>query len=181
MTDGKIVLVYGPMKSGKSATLIDIYNNLIKQGVVVECFKPTIDTRDVGFIKSRAYDFTVPCKMLYNMTDCIKSNADVVMIDEFQFIQSQIILEIVNTFKNNNKTLYIFGLDKIANGDEWPAYSVIKDLVDKKIKLTATCELCGDVAEYTKIENGTGEAVQIEGDGVNVKYFPVCKRCFYRK
>ena len=64
------------------------------------------------------------------MTDCIKSNADVVMIDEFQFIQSQIILEIVNTFKNNNKTLYIFGLDKIANGDEWPAYSVIKNLVD---------------------------------------------------
>lgn len=179
--DGKIVLVYGPMKSGKSATLIDIYNSFIKQGVNVECFKPTIDTRDVGFIKSRAYDFTVPCKMLYNMMDCIKSSANIIMIDEFQFIQSQTMFDIVNHFKKSDKTLYVFGLDKIANGDEWPAYSIIKNLVDKKIKLTATCELCGDVAEYTKIENGTGEAIQVEGDGVSVKYFPVCRKCFYKK
>ena len=73
--------------------------------------------------------------MVSLMPEEAKKYADVVMIDEFQFIQSQTMFDIVNHFKKSDKTLYIFGLDKIANGDEWPAYSIIKDLVDKKIKL----------------------------------------------
>ena len=178
MENGKVVLVYGPMKSGKSATLIDIHNGLIEKGITVECFKNTIDTRDIGFIKSRASEQTVPCTTLVNIKDCVKSSADVVMIDEFQFIQATVMIDIVNNFKQTNKTLYIFGLDKIANGDEWPAYTAIKDLVDKKIKLTATCELCGDVAEYTKLESDVNDLIQVENE--NVKYFPVCKKCFYK-
>lgn len=178
MEDKKIILVYGPMKSGKSAMLIDIYNNLLKQNTKVECFKNKIDTRDFRFIKSRKYEQSVYCTMLDDIKDCLNSKADVIMLDEFQFVEAETILYIVNYCKTNNKALYIFGLDKIADGKEWPSFTIIKNIVDEKIKLTAKCEVCGDVAEYTKLENYNGESIQIENGETN--YFPVCKKCFLK-
>lgn len=175
----EVVLIYGPMKSGKTATLIDLYKKFTKNNIVVDCFKSPIDTRNIGVIKSRAYDYTIPCTTLINIDGCLKSVADIIMIDEFQFIQATSIIKIINNVKKHKRSLYLFGLDKIASGDEWPTYTIVKDLVDRKIKLTATCDMCGDIAEYTKIESQSEDTIQID-DG-SIKYYPVCKKCFYKK
>lgn len=177
----EVVLISGPMKSGKSARLIEMYNDFSSKGITVECFKNSIDTRDVGYIKSRAYDETVPCTTLNNIKECINSKADVVMIDEFQFIQAPIMADTVRHFIDNNRSLYIFGLDRIADGSKWPTYTAIKDLVDAEIQLKADCEMCGrkGVAEYTKLESQSNDLVQIENE--LVKYYPVCKDCFLKK
>ena len=103
----EVVLVYGPMKSGKTATLIDLYKSFTRGGFKVDCFKSSIDTRNIGVIKSRAYDYTIPCTTLVNINSCLESDADILMIDEFQFIQVSSIIKIIDSVRKTVKN-YIF-------------------------------------------------------------------------
>ena len=65
--------------------------------------------------------------------------------------------------------------EAIANKKAGEEYIANLKKKDKKIKTTKSG------LSYKIIENGTGEAIQVEGDGVSVKYFPVCRKCFYKK
>ena len=53
-----ITTFIGPMFSGKSQKLIDIYNNIYNKKTIFT-FKPNIDKRDMMYIKSRNNDFEI--------------------------------------------------------------------------------------------------------------------------
>lgn len=169
----QIRLYSGAMFSGKSLNLILDYD--CETGTK-EVFKVGTDTRNKGYIFSRAIDKTVPCVTVEHIIDCLKTNVDHIFIDEFQFAHPEEMLEVIRACRKANKKLSIYGLDYLHNGEEWATYTAIKNEVDKEIKLKARCNVCGAAAEYTKLKSASDSLIQIESEFA--EYFPVCAKHF---
>lgn len=172
---GKIIFFTGCMYSGKSSNLL---RKLVEFGESYECFKPAIDTRDGDFIVSRDESaLKVLAKRIANIEEVLKSKAKIIALDEIQFFTGENFTETMEKLKNNGKIVLLGGLDRIATGEFWDIYPLAEKLADEVIKLTAICDVCGAVASYSKKISGSSAAVEIEGS--DVKYIPVCERCFY--
>lgn len=174
--DSKIILFTGCMFSGKSLNLI---NKTFQLNENYECFKPNIDNRDGDFIVSRDSDTKLPAKRIKNLSEILNSKAKVIVLDEIQFFDQNDFEKAILELKKSNKTILMSGLDRIANGEFWDTYKVAEKLADEIVRLTAICDECGGVATYTKKISGTNSDIEIEGG--DVKYIPVCEKCFYKK
>lgn len=174
--DKKIKLVVGPMFSKKSFTLI---NDYLQDKGTKEVFKSGLDTREIGFVKSRAITETVPCKTVKDIKEVLNSKAEHIYIDEYQFCQAEQLLDVIKGCKEKNKKLSMYGLDYLANGEEWASYTAIKNKVDQEVRLTARCEICGEPATKTMLESLSKDLIQIESE--LTKYYPVCEKHFHCK
>jgi thymidine kinase len=176
MNNGKVIFFTGCMFSGKSFNLIETVQKI---GRSFECFKPMVDTRGGAFIVSRNTGRKLNARVIEDITAAEKSRADVIVLDEIQFFRTEGFGETINSMKNKGKTVLMAGLDRIANGEYWKIYPIALELADEVVQLTAVCDLCGKMANYTKKILGGSEEIQIEGDGV--KYIPTCEYCFRLK
>ncbi len=172
--DGEFVLITGPMFAGKSKTLIDLFY----EDKNIEAFSPNIDTRTQEIVSRDYKDKSIRCKKISSPLEIINSKANIVVIDEFQFLGPvELLVDAVNELKKQRKTIIMAGLDLLANGAEWKNYTVLKELCDKEVKLTAKCSCCGKPAKFTKMISGDNKkSVQIESD--EIKYEPRCKEHF---
>lgn len=174
LKNGQITLFTGCMYSGKSLNLIKKTLELEKS---YECFKPSIDIRNGDFIVSRDItNMKLPAKRINNLEEILESKAEIIVLDEIQFFSEENFTSVIKKLKKNNKIVLMSGLDRIANGEFWKIYLIAESLADKVIKLTAKCDLCGNIATYSKKISGTSSDVEIENG--NVKYIPVCEKCF---
>lgn len=174
LKNGQIILFTGCMYSGKSLNLIKKTLELEKS---YECFKPSIDIRNGDFIVSRdATNMKLPAKRIENLEEVLESKAEIIVLDEIQFFNEENFASIIKKLKKKNRVVLMSGLDRIASGEFWKIYPIAESLADEVIKLTATCELCGGVATYSKKISGTNSDVEIENG--DVKYIPVCEKCF---
>ena len=155
--DGKITLITGPMFAGKSDKIIA----LAEQIESVEAFKPAIHTRDGETIRSRT-GREIPCHLVSDVAEIKNSQAQAVIIDEFQFIDVKQLKDILKYFKKERKTLIIAGLRKKDRTEYWPNYKLIKEKKYILIKkLEARCEVCGEAAKYTYTNpEGTKRAIK---------------------
>lgn len=166
-----VELITGCMKAGKSKYLIDNYAN-----EDIEAYKPVIDTRNSDII-SRAYGTSkvIPCTKISSLKE-VKNEKSIVIIDEYQFFDTEELKEFVKKSKQQHKKIVLAGLDLLASGEEWLNYTWLKSLADKQIKLTAKCDVCGKKAEYTELVNGDkNKKIQIEGEAI---YEARCKKHF---
>lgn len=167
-------LIIGCMKAGKSKHLIDCFAG----NKEVEAYKPLIDTRNPDFIVSRAYtDKRIPCKQVSSLHD-INPTQPIILIDEFQFFNVEELKDFVLKCKQRHHKLVMAGLDLLADGSEWSAYTEIKPMADKITKLRAKCSICGEPAEYSQRITGNRDLqIQIEGQAT---YEPRCEKHFNR-
>ncbi len=87
---GKIIVFTGPMFSGKTAALISAYERSVIAHKKVLAFKPVIDDRfGQNVIKSRSFR-EIPAIEISNLSDLKKYDADVYIIDEFEFLEGDI-------------------------------------------------------------------------------------------
>jgi thymidine kinase len=161
------------MFSGKSLSLIKKTKDL---GGSFECFKPNIDKRNSNFIASRGYAERLAANSIDNIEEIANTKADVVVIDEAQFFNSDGFGDVINFLRDQGKTVLIGGLDRIANGKYWNIYPIIVELADEVVRLSAQCNICGGEATYTKKLKGSDEDIQMEGE--EVVFIPVCEECF---
>lgn len=168
--------IYGCMKSGKSKFLIESCK-FLHEGVY-EAFKPDIDTRDGDFIVSRALDDKLPCKRIKDAREILKSKKDFIVIDEYQFFQPEQLEDTLKELSKTDKIVIVAGLDRLHTGEYWSNFNIVKKYVKKEnmIQLKATCEYCGDPAEFTKLKSLSDSLIQVESELTT--YFPLCKRCF---
>ena len=164
-------LIVGPMKSGKTRYIID---NYYEKRDLVEIYKPSIDKRDIGIIRSRAYDDKIMnCTQICNLSE-IKPQKSIIIIDEFQFFNAEELKDFVLKCKQEPIELIMSGLDLLADRTEWTSYTAIKSLCDKLIKLRAICTICGEPAEFSTLISGDkNKKIQIEGEAT---YEPRCKK-----
>lgn len=168
-----IKVITGAMFSGKSFELIELLKALDMN--TVKIFKPNIDTRDKGIIKSRATSKAYTALLIDDLKEIpqyIDNNTKTIVIDEAQFLTGDISIIV---------DLHLKGYDFIIAGlnltSERKPFGLMRDIMcvatDIEI-LKAKCAVCGLIkAEYTYSANDKKEGDILVGD----KYFPICREC----
>ncbi len=111
-----ITTFIGPMFSGKSDKLIEVYDKIYNKDNVI-CFKPVYDNRNLGVIYSRNKSVELKCYLITQFEDILfilqglnkPFTGKVILIDEAQFIQGSVqVLNYLSLKKNFD--IYIAGL-----------------------------------------------------------------------
>lgn len=178
MQNDNIKLVFGAMCSGKSKYLIDLYKKEILEKKTVEAFKPMSKNRGGDFIVSRGTDDKLPCKRIMDITEALASKADCVIIDEYQFFNSDQLKYTLQEFKKRPwQSVYIAGLDKKDGLNYWTNYLIVEKLADIKINLKAICDKCkklnATISRLTKLgKDGSYSTTK------GAEYEILCQACY---
>ncbi len=177
-------LITGPMSCGKTEELLRRVKRCIIAKKKVRVISPALDTRTKGdYIESRngLWLDAVTVKMAKDMLDVIKSDDEIVAIDEIQFFDKGIV-EVVRELVNQGKRVIASGLDLDFRGEPFGSMPELLCLADKVDKLTAVCMKCGsDRAIRTqRLINGmpadkSSPLIMIGGDET---YEARCIKCY---
>jgi thymidine kinase len=195
---GYLELIIGPMFSGKTSRLIEIYNQCKFCDISVVAINHSIDNRYDDELLSTHDKIKIPCikterlfdvwlnepipekknKIIYRINDKKKIlESKVILINEGQFFPD--LLDFVNELLKNNKRIYICGLD----GDfERKKFGQIIDLIplcDKVEKLSSLCSICRNGKKGIFSMRLTDEKKQTLVGSQN--YIPVCRECYASK
>ena len=175
---GYLELIIGPMFSGKTSKLIEIYKQCKFCNIPVCVINHSIDTRYHDTMVSSHDKIMIPCIQATELNDIWQKNEInqnvVFLINEGQFFSD--LYEVVLDMIKNNKTVYICGLD----GDfERKKFGQILDLIpysDAVTKLTSLCSLCKNGSRGIFSMRLTSEKQQTLIGSDN--YIPVCRECY---
>lgn len=190
---GYLELIIGPMFSSKTSSLLEIYKQCKFCNIPVSIINHSIDKRYHDTMLSSHDKIMAPCFQTDKLNNLWSNsenrnasdqnahqmlrNSDVVLINEGQFFPD--LYEVVLDMLDNNKKVYICGLD----GDfERKKFGTILDLIplcDKVNKLTSLCSLCKDGTRGIFSMRLTNETEQTIVGSDN--YIPVCRKCYTNK
>jgi thymidine kinase len=193
---GYLELIIGPMYSGKTSKLLEIYKQCKFCDISVCVINHSLDKRYHDSMLSSHDKVMVPCLNIENLHDLwfnngeidltvfgdntnynLIRNSDVILINEGQFFNN--LYNVVNDMLKNNKVVYVCGLD----GDfERKKFGEILDLIplcDKVTKLTSLCSLCKNGRHGIFSMRISNEKEQTVIGSEN--YLPVCRNCYDTK
>jgi thymidine kinase len=101
-------------------------------------------------------------------------NSDVILINEGQFFED--LYDVVLDMLNNNKKIYICGLDGDFQRNKFGQILDLIPLCDKVTKLTSLCSICKNGIPGIFSMRLTTEKQQTLVGSDN--YVPVCRKCF---
>jgi thymidine kinase len=186
--EGYLELILGPMFSGKTTRILEIYNHysFINKRVMVINYAE--DKRYHETMLSTHDHKMIPCTLAMELNGMWRDRthknyseihrADVILINEGQFFADlkRIVLEMV---EQENKTVYICGLD----GDfQRGKFGELMDLVpycDNIIKLKSLCSICKNGKRAIFSHRVTEETGQVIIGSHN--YVPLCRSCYLDK
>ena len=176
--EGRIVLILGPMFSGKSTRLIEVirkYTFKAKKTIMIKYFadqrysenkdKSEVITHDL--IK---YD-SINCKNLRDSIETIKKY-DVIGIDEGQFFLD--LVEVCEELSLLKKIIVIAALNGDFRMEPFPVIAKIISKADKIKLLKAYCFNCHKDARFSLRIVQSNETVLI---GAGESYKPACREC----
>jgi len=182
---GYLEIILGPMFSGKTSSLIKIYNTEILNGKRVVVINHSSDTRYSKTLLSTHDKQMIPCDFISDLKDAWRNEAspfnvnlrqaDIILINEAQFFPDlkEIVLEMVELYYRH---VVICGLD----GDfKRKPFGEILDLIpycDSVKKLSAICNVCinGTLAIFTNRISSEESQIVIGSDN----YQPLCRNCY---
>ena len=175
---GYLEIILGPMYSGKSTRLVEVYNQCKFCDIPVTAINHTIYNRYDDELLSTHDKIKIPCIKTNNLLDIWPTiTSDVILINEGQFFPD--LYEAVIDMLENGKQVYVCGLD----GDfERKKFGDVLDLIplcDKVTKLTSLCSLCKDGTPGIFSLRLTNEKEQTVVGSEN--YIPVCRSCYVSK
>lgn len=186
---GKRNFFYGTMNASKSAQLLIQAFNLERQGKNVIVFKPSIDTRDEGVVRSRALDeerkaIVVPSDAKGFMYNIIENNSKVnyIFIDELQFMKAHQVEELAKISIDFDKHIFAYGLLLDYKGNLFEGAKKAIECGFTLHELKIQCDFCNSKAtNHLLYINGKlvtkGEPIHV-GDQ---EYKSVCYPCFLRE
>lgn len=173
---GYLEIILGPMFSGKSSRLVEVYKQCKFCNISVTAINHAIDTRYDNELMSTHDKIMIPCvrtETLRQVTSVV-SSSDVILINEGQFFED--LCEEVEEMLRKGKQVYVCGLD----GDfERKKFGQILDLIplcDTVTKLSSLCSLCRNGTKGIFSMRLTGEKEQTVVGSDN--YIPVCRECY---
>ncbi len=190
-------IIIGPMFSGKTSRLVEIYKQCKFCNISVAVINHCIDNRYDDDLLSTHDKIKIPCFKTDKLMDLWVEKINLSEIDniprlndKINVIKSSVILinegqfftdleEFVKILLNNDKQVYVCGLD----GDfERKKFGQILDLIplcDKVHKLTSLCSLCKNGTKGIFSMRLTSEKEQTVVGSEN--YIPVCRLCYEKK
>ena len=172
---GDINVYTGPMKCGKTQKILDEAKRQQIAGKNVKIFKPTIDDRfsEQSVISRNGYKQNA---ININSIDDIKNyDADVYVIDEFQFLKGD--LDELYKLTKKGKKFFIAGLNLTSERKTFGPMGDLLCMSDNVQMLTSVCENCRSEEAIFTYFNGK----QKNGDilvGDEGLYIPVCRKCY---
>jgi thymidine kinase len=170
-------IIIGPMFSGKTSKLVQIYKQYKLCNIPVLVINHSNDIlRNVVENQLVNHDnIHIPCICVNTLTSVCTEDYNVILINEAQFFT-----DLVTFVKNQlklKKTIYIAGLDGDFQRNIFGDILQLIPLCDKIEKLCSLCGICknGEIGIFSKrISN---ETTQTLIGGIN-KYVPVCRTCY---
>lgn len=189
---GYLELFIGPMFSGKTSKVLEIYKQCNFCNIPVIIINHSIDTRYHESMVSTHDKIMAPCIQTTKLGDIwdykdIDSHfnensdrhiklrmADVILINEGQFFDD--LYEVVDDMLKCNKRVYICGLDSDFERKKFGQILDLIPLCDKVNKLTSLCSQCKDGTPGIFSMRLTSERQQTLVGSDN--YIPVCRKCY---
>lgn len=187
---GYLEIILGPMFSGKTSRLVEIYKQCMLCNIDVAVINHSIDTRyddgEVSNLMSTHDLIKIPCiktnKLMDIFSECVSLNdkmkisqSNVILINEGQFFPD--LVEFVQTMLEQNKQIYVCGLDGDLKRKKFGQILDLIPLCDKVTKLTSLCNICknGTRAIFSKRISKEEEQILVGSDN----YIPVCRVCYF--
>ena len=172
---GDINVYTGPMKCGKTQKILDEAKRQQIAGKNVRIFKPTIDDRfsEQSVISRNGYKQDA---ININSIDEIKKyDADVYVIDEFQFLNGD--LNELYKLTQKGKKFFIAGLNLTSERKTFGPMGDLLCMADNVQMLTSVCENCrSEEAIFTYFKGKQKDKDILVGD--EGLYIPVCRKCY---
>ena len=188
-------LFIGPMFSGKTSKLVEIYKQCLFCSISVAVINHSIDTRYHNNLLSTHDKVMIPCiqtnklKDIWSYAEIINEsnltlprlddsvqliNADVIIINEGQFFED--LLPAVEHMLQHNKKIYVGGLDGDFERKKFGQILELIPLCDKVTKMTSLCGICknGTPGIFSKRISAEKEQTVVGSDN----YIPVCRACY---
>lgn len=165
----------GPMKCGKTTKLIEEYNKWKHSDKKVAMFKPSIDNRFCEDKVISRNNTEIICYNINSTKDLIMyiDKADIFFIDEFQFLNGEVI-DLVKLI-SKGKQFFISGLNLTSDRKPFGLMNDLLCFADEIILCKAICENCKEYnATYTYCKISKTNDILV-GDDV---YSPVCCQCY---
>lgn len=189
-------LIIGPMFSGKTTELLEIYKKCKFCSIPVSIINHSCDKRYHDTMISSHDKIMAPCLQAKNLNDIWLNNcftetgnysdnyahkflikSHVILINEGQFFPD--LYEAVVDMLKNNKKVYICGLDGDFERKKFGSILELIPICDKVTKLTSLCSLCKDGTPGIFSMRLTQETEQTVVGSEN--YIPVCRKCYEKK
>jgi thymidine kinase len=170
-------LIIGPMFSGKTSRLVEIYKQFKFCNIPIIVINHSFDNRYDELLLSTHDKIMIPCVRASKLSELNEeeiNNAQVILINEGQFFED--LNNWVENKLSEHKKIYICGLD----GDfERKKFGQILDLIplcDKVTKLSSLCNICknGTPGIFSKRITSETKQTLIGYDN----YIPVCRNCY---
>ena len=187
-TSGFLSIILGPMWSGKTSKLVEIYK---------QCSFCNIDVLPINYIDDTRYgegndkmathdERVIPCikvkelKHISNICDdeCNKKfmDAKVILINEGQFF-SDIKEWVMCAVEKHNKQVYICGLDGDFKRNKFGKLLDLIPFCDKVEKLSSiclVCKKCPAIFSHRTVTSNSDSQVLIG----TTEYMPLCRNCY---
>lgn len=178
-----LILILGPMKSGKSYELISYFAPLSYTNIKFGLYQSKRNVRD-SFVQSRN-GARLEARKIASLKEILAEDMEVVGIDEIHMFKVEDI-EAIETLLKRGVKVIISGLDTDYQGKLFDTVMRLMELGPREIKFRrAVCERCrSPQAIYTQIVKDdepitTGLPPVVPDDGT-YKYVSVCRDCFVR-
>lgn len=169
----------GGMFASKSTTLIAQGKRHLLAGHKVVFIKPDMDTRysDEDIIThdgQKVEAINISTDEQSHIQELILHEADVYLFDEVQFY-SMTIVEDIKYLLDNEKIVYVSGLDMDYTGEPFQVTAYLMGIADNVNKIKAVCSDCGDDSYVTAKTSGSSSRVELGSSDI---YKPVCRNCY---
>lgn len=180
---GYLELFIGPMFSGKTSKLLEIYKQYTFCNSEIIVINHSSDDRYSDTMLSTHDKIMIPCVNTIRLMDLYKYSSildvnmekhNIVLINEGQFFQD--LYEFVIQCLRENKKLYICGLDGDFRRKKFGQMLDLIPLCDKVTKLTSLCGICknGTLGIFSLRLTSDREQTLIGSSN----YIPVCRSCY---
>ena len=181
-SSGYLELFIGPMFSGKTSALCNIYKQYILSNKTPIVINHSIDNRysDDDTLMISHDNMRIPCistEVLSDIPDNILNTSDIIIINEAQFFTNLKVF--VLNLLSVNKNVYIAALDGDFRQECFGDIPYLIPHCDKLTKLTALCSQCikdgiiGIPAPFTHRLSAETEQTIVG----TTNYIPVCRKC----
>jgi len=175
MSAGFLEIILGPMFSGKTTHLVNLYNKYIGSGLKVLVINYSADTRYHDTMLSTHDKKMIPCTFAYALNDEQDwHNYDAILINEAQFFPDlyETVIEMVNI---EGKRVHICGLDGDFKRQKFGKLLDLIPLCDTVTKLHSNCTNCPCPAIFSNRITKEQEQVIIG----STNYVPLCRKCYH--
>lgn len=180
---GYLEIILGPMFSGKTSKILEIYKQCIFSNIPVVAINHSSDTRYSETMISTHDKQMIPCiqtDKLYNLNEDQELygkllDCKVILINEGQFFEDLYtwVIEMIDVYK---KEIYVCGLDGDFNRNKFGSILNLIPYCDKVNKLKSLCSICrdGTKAIFSHRISQEKQQILIGSDC----YKPVCRKCY---